>query len=292
MILVDSGSTDDTVAIAQRRGAEIHMIEPADFSFGRSLNIGCNAATGDVIVIASAHVRPVLDTWLEHLVAPLVDPTVALSYGRQQGDRTTKFSEHQVLAKWFPALSNLRQDHPFCNNANAAIRASVWAGAPYDESLTGLEDLDWANRALARGWGIAYVAEAPVIHVHQETTQQTANRYRREAIAHRRIFRDQQMSITQAAWLAGTNIAMDYFHAARERVLLRNAIGIPLFRTAQFWGAYEGFRQRGPVSEALQRHFYYPRGRRELRPHPDAGDAPGRPIEYVSGTGGSHGEPG
>ncbi len=284
VIVVDSGSSDGTAEIARARGAEIHAIAPAEFTFGRSLNRGCAAATGDIVVIASAHVRPVLNTWLERLVEPLGDELVALAYGRQVGDRTTKFSEHQVLAKWFPERSEPRQSHPFCNNANAAIRRSLWLRRTYDESLTGLEDLDWAHWAMQEGWAISYVAAASVVHLHDESTQQTANRYRREAIAHQRIFHDQRMSLPRALTLAGGNIAMDYWHAAREGVLASNLAGIPLFRAAQFWGAYQGFKQRGPVSRALQHHFYYPRKRAAVPFRADT-DADGRRIDYRSSPG-------
>ena len=61
IILVDSGSTDATVAIASQFPVTILHIDPEDFSFGRSLNLGCAAAKKDVIVLASAHVYPVYD---------------------------------------------------------------------------------------------------------------------------------------------------------------------------------------------------------------------------------------
>jgi hypothetical protein len=73
--------------------------------------------------------------WLERMLARFADPQVALVYGKQRGNETTKYSEHQVFAKWFPEKSNLNQDHPFCNNANAAIRWSLWEQLPYDETL-------------------------------------------------------------------------------------------------------------------------------------------------------------
>jgi GT2 family glycosyltransferase len=278
VVLVDSGSTDDTVDIARKGGAEIHTIRPEDFSFGRSLNVGCAAATGDVIVIASAHVFPVYTTWIEHLVRPFADPRTALAYGRQVGDHTTKFSERQVLAKWFPEVSDPRQTHPFANNANSAIRRTLWSEQPYDESLTGLEDMDWAKRALERGHGLSYVADAAVVHLHDETIRQIANRYRREAIAHRRIFQDQELRLREAVRLAVSNIASDYGVARRERVLLANLAGIPAFRSAQFWGAYQGFRQRGPVTDELRRHFYYPR---DPRIEPER-STPGERIDYTS----------
>jgi rhamnosyltransferase len=277
IVVVDSGSTDGTLDIARRHHVEIHRIAPAEFSFGRSLNRGIKATWGDIAVLASAHVYPVYDTWLEHLTKPLEDPEVALAYGRQVGGPRTPYSESQIMATWFPAQSNPRQDNPFANNANAAIRRSEWATAPYDEELTGLEDLDWAAKLLKRGNGIAYVAEAPVVHLHDEGFSQTLNRYRREAIAHRRIFNDPRMGRLETARLLLANVAHDYVHAARDRKLFGNLASIPRFRLAQFVGTYEGFAQHGEAPADLRRRFYYPRGIRRAR-HDEP--AIGSPIVY------------
>jgi glycosyltransferase involved in cell wall biosynthesis len=278
IVVVDSGSTDATLAIASRYPIDLQTIEPERFSFGRSLNIGCAAASGDLLVIASAHVYPIYDTWLSDLTAPFVDEEVALAYGRQVGGDRTTYSEHRVMERWFPPRSVARQDHPFCNNANAAIRRSVWQEQPYDEALTGLEDLDWAKRALQAGWKISYRAEAPVVHQHSETWRELTNRYRREAIAHKRIYQEQRMGAFEAARLAAGNILSDYVHAARDGVLFENLGSIPAFRSAQFWGTYRGFGQRGEASAVLRRHFYYPHGwrRRTTEPAPPGA----RRIDY------------
>jgi len=146
IILVDSGSTDATLAISSRFPVKIVSIKPEDFSFGRSLNIGCQHATGEFIAIASAHVYPVYKDWLEKMLQPFVDNQIGLAYGKQRGNEITKYTEHQIFAKWFSEISDLNQTHPFCNNANAAIRRDLWSQIPYDESLTGLEDLDWSKK--------------------------------------------------------------------------------------------------------------------------------------------------
>ena len=56
-------------------------------------------------MIASAHVYPVYPDWLERLLAAFADPQVGLAYGKQRGDATTQFSEHQMFAHWFPEQS-------------------------------------------------------------------------------------------------------------------------------------------------------------------------------------------
>lgn len=259
IVVVDSGSIDSTLKIASRFPTKIVQLAPREFSFGRSLNCGLRHCTGEVVVIASAHVYPVDNEWLEELTKPFgEDARIALVYGRQKGDERTKYAEHQLLRSWFPASSTARQDHPFCNNANAAIRREVWSKIPYNEDLTGLEDLDWAKRALNQGYFLAYAAEAAVFHVHQESWVQIVHRYQREAIAHGQVYGEQSMGALEALGLASLNALADFYHAFRDGVLGQNLTGIASFRFAQFLGTYRGFRQKGPISTALKRRFYYP----------------------------------
>lgn len=276
IILVDSGSTDDTVAIADAAGCSIVHIAKNEFSFGRALNRGCAAAGGDILLFASAHVYPVYDTYVEHIVNTFERDGVAIVYVRQVGDERTKFSESRVMLKWFPAENIWDQGHPFSNNANAAVLKSVWEQSPYDESLTGLEDLDFAQKAIDRVHKIAYVAYAPVVHVHEESWSVTRNRYRREAIAYARIVEGSKMSLPSALGLALSNIAGDYVDAAKAQCLRRNVLGIPLFRSAQFIGAWEGFRQPNNIPARLLERFYYPADSHSR----DLPAAPGRRIVY------------
>jgi rhamnosyltransferase len=261
VILVDSGSTDTTASIAAHYGTKIVHVNPEEFTFGRSLNLGLAAATRELVVIASAHVYPVYPDWLECLLEPFRDGQVALTYGKQRGAQTSRFSEHQVMAGWFPDQSVPRQAHPFCNNANAAIRRSVWESHPYDESLTGLEDLAWAKDALAQGLAIAYVAEAEIIHLHAETPRGVSNRYRREAMAFKRLYPEAHFSLYEFVRMTSANIASDLWHAARRRVFWRSAASIFWFRTMQFWGTYQGYRQSLEWNWQLRQTFYYPHGR-------------------------------
>jgi glycosyltransferase involved in cell wall biosynthesis len=258
VLLVDSGSTDATLAIASRYPVTILSIRPEEFSFGRSLNIGCQAANMDFIVIASAHVYPVYPDWLEQILAPFEDPNIALVYGRQRGDRRTKFSEARQLTKMFPSESYVSTDQPFCNNANAAIRKSLWSQNPYDEELTGLEDIAWAAWALSQGYTISYSAEAEVVHVHEETPGQVYNRYRREAMALRRIKQDEDFSFSDLIRLYWSNVISDLAVARRTGVFSRHWKTILWFRWMQFYGTYRGFQEKGALTSELKQVFYYP----------------------------------
>lgn len=263
VILVDSGSTDSTVEIAESHGARVVRIPSEEFTFGRSLNIGIREAAREYLIIASAHVYPVYPDWLASLLHPLLDDRTALSYGKQRGPRSAKFSEQQVFAQWFPETSNLRQKTAFCNNANAAIRKSLWRKNPYDETLTGLEDLAWAKWAKEQGYAIAYVAEAEVVHTHQETPRAVFNRYRREAMAYKRIHPEAHFSIYDFARLTAGNIGSDLWHAAREQKFWRNLLSIFWFRLMQFHGTRLGHREASLVTPQLRETFYYPRQRKQ-----------------------------
>ena len=262
IILVDSGSTDRTVSIAESFGARIVRIPSGEFTFGRSLNFGIRAATNELIVIASAHVYPVYHDWLESLLSPFEDARVALTYGKQRGPDSAKFSEQQIFHQWYPDRSKPKQETAFCNNANAAIRKSLWEKHPYDETLTGLEDLAWAKWTKEQGYDITYVAEAEVVHVHNETPRGVFNRYRREAMSFKKIYPESQFSIYDFTRLTTTNILSDIWHAARERVVWKNLASIFWFRFMQFHGTRMGYRESGLRTPQLRETFYYARERK------------------------------
>ena len=259
VILVDSGSTDGTVHIAASHVDQIVHVAPESFSFGRALNKGCEAASGQILVFASAHVYPESSSWVSNLVKPIIEDGYSLVYGRQRGDHRSKYSEHQVFRSWFPEHDIDEQSSPFCNNANVAVDRRWWAHQPYDENLTGLEDIAWAKSAQERGGRVAYRAGASVIHVHEESYERVFNRYRREAIALRHIYPGAHMSLFEALGLFLAGSWLDVRVAIRNRRPLSTVLAeIFRFRFSQYWGTYRGHNSRGDLSEDLRRVFYYP----------------------------------
>lgn len=108
------------------------------------------------------------------------------------------------------------------------------------------------------GYSIAYVAEAEVIHLHDETAGQVYNRYRREAIAMKQILPNSSFSWRHflRMWL-GMAVS-DLFRARREGVLSKNWWAIIGFRLVQYWGTYRGYHYSGKIDAQLHRTFYYP----------------------------------
>lgn len=273
VILVDSGSTDGTIAIAQPFRVRVVHIKPKDFTFGRSLNLGIAAARGEVVVLASAHVLPMHNDWLANLIAPFGDSQVALAYGKQRGNKDSKFSEAQHWMRWYPARSNLDQAHGFSNNANAAVRRSLWKQNPFDEELTGLEDLAWGSWARHAGYKIAYVANAGVLHLHDERAAQIVNRHRREAMAMKQILPASRFTFLNFVSMFVRRTVSDMAAALKARVFLGEALGIISFRFLQYWGTYKGYRDPAKPNQKLKQVFYYPPGMLEPRMNLKEGQA-------------------
>ena len=162
-------------------------------------------------------------------------------------------------------MSKPNQETAFCNNANAAIRKSLWEKNNYDETLTGLEDLAWAKWAKEQGHAIAYVAEAEIVHVHNETPRGVYNRYRREAMALRKIYPEAHFNLYDFLRLTMTNILSDLWHAARDGVLLKNISSIFWFRFMQFHGTRMGHRETEPHHPAIARDVLLCAGKKEER---------------------------
>jgi len=258
IIVVDSGSNDSTVSIAKQLGAKVIEIKKDEFSFGRALNIGCNSAKGDILIFVSAHVYPVYKDWLEILINSFSCENVGLVYGRQIGNDLTKFSEQQIFKKWFPPISNFDQDHPFCNNANCAIRRKIWVNQPYDENITGLEDLDWAQKLLSKKYKIVYNAVAVIVHIHEESYDKIKNRYRREAIALKKIMSKVDISFFDFIRLFICNSFTDMIQAVKEKKLMTVFNQILLFRYMQFLGTYLGHNHKPLINKEIKNLFYYP----------------------------------
>jgi 2-desacetyl-2-hydroxyethyl bacteriochlorophyllide A dehydrogenase len=187
-IVVDSGSMDRTREIAKKKADKLLPIESHDFTFGHSLNAGIQAASGKYLAIASAHTLPFNEHWLVKLVEPLRDNNTAMVYGRQIGGDSSKFSETQDLRRTFgPQKAVLQPPQFFANNANSAVRKDLWREHRFDESLFGLEDIEWAKYWMERGYRVVYEPEAALYHIHEENWSQIRRRYYREAVAARWI---------------------------------------------------------------------------------------------------------
>ena len=258
VVLIDSGSTDRTVEIATSFGCRVTYITKQEFSFGRSLNRGCEFSTGDILVFISGHCVPVYSHWLQKLCQPIAEGKVTYTYGRQIGDDDSNYSERRIFAKYFPAASDIPQDGFFCNNANSAVLRSAWETNPFDEELTGLEDMELAKRLVALGHKVGYVAEAPVFHHHQETWASVRRRFEREAIALRSIMPEVQLSRLDVLKCIFRSVYADWRSAKRNGISSTTLLQMLRYRWNQYWGSYVGNHEHRVLSQVAKQRFFYP----------------------------------
>lgn len=258
IVIVDSGSTDATLQIAKSFDCRITHIKKSSFTFGRSLNVGCEFARGDFLVFVSGHCIPASDSWLSELCKPLVSGAVDYVYGRQIGRDTTKYSEGRHFARWFPEHNQVPQSGFFCNNANAAVTKAAWQLFKFNEELTGLEDMYLAKLLLAAEKKIGYVGAAPVFHIHDESWKQVRIRYEREALALQKIMPEVAFNFWDFMRYFIAALLADWSSAIEEGVFLEVFWEIVLFRFNQYRGTLSGSRERNQLSESLKRQYFYP----------------------------------
>jgi rhamnosyltransferase len=257
-VVVDSGSTDGTLQIAKQGDCKVVYIRREVFSFGRSLNLGCEAARGDILVMISGHCVPTDTQWLRRLCEPVAAGTADYAYGRQVGGPESRFSECRIFEKYYPFRSRVPQQGFFCNNANSALARRAWQAHRFDEDLTGLEDMELAKRLVARGGKVGYVAEACVYHYHLETWAQVRRRFEREAIALQRIMPQIHVRRRDTVRYILSSINHDLRHARGGGKALRCLPEIVRYRFEQYLGSYLGNHEHRKLSHAEKDLYFYP----------------------------------
>lgn len=172
-IVVDSGSRDATVTMARSAGAQLIELTPERFSFGRALNLGAEAAQGDVLVALSADAVLPDPAWLTRLLAHFEDERIACASGEHWG--------HDAQALEHPVRQDMElvARHPRWGYSNSAggFRAELWRMRRFDENLPGCEDKEWARHWLAQGYVCILDPGLDVEHDH--THDPLADIYRR-----------------------------------------------------------------------------------------------------------------
>ncbi len=245
-ILVDDGSTDDTVPVALAAGARVIEAGPPPFSYGRALNAGFAAARAPVGVALSAHATPATCGWLEALLAPLAQPGVAASFGpewpRPGADAVVRRGLRRRYAG-LPAHTLTPHARLSFGNANAAVRLDVWRGLRFDESLPYAEDLDWSLRAMAAGHRIVFTPRAAVYHSHRDSPQIAYRRGYAEGVAARRLGRPQRHHRTGGLCVAlAAGSALDALTLISARAPRKEWARSLRCRWARAVGGWRGFR--------------------------------------------------
>jgi len=184
VMVIDTGSRDDTLEIAARFPVMITEIRPNEFHHGKTRNLGCGLSQGKIIVNITQDALPYDNRWLQKLVDNFAEPQVAMVSGRQIPWRTTKPPEKFYYAYNFPTFkiavsqgaSDYYHDNIFISNVNSAIRKDVWQQFKFSEDILMGEDKEFAKRVLLGGWSIVYEPEAAVYHAHDYSVRSVFQR--------------------------------------------------------------------------------------------------------------------
>lgn len=184
IIVVDSGSTDGSVALACQHGARLIAIPPSSFSYGHAINVGAAAACGPYVVLLSAHAVPCDRDWLARLIAPFADRRVAATYSRMLPRPDTPLYQQLNTILMFDLLPTILGGPAMMyHNTASAIRRDVWEVARFDETLPACEDTEWARRIVRLSYRVVFVRNAVVRHSHNESWRAFAVREGKHAQA-------------------------------------------------------------------------------------------------------------
>jgi rhamnosyltransferase len=265
IIIVDSGSRDNTKEVAAKYGARVLNVPSHEFNHGATRNVGIKACDGEIVVLMTQDAIPANASLLEALARPFfIDPNVAGAYARQsprpEADALTARNlnlwltgRNEAEIRWiedrnvYDKMSPLER-YLFCNfdNVCSAIRRNVWQEMPFNPMNFG-EDVDWSKRVLEAGWKIGYIPDAHVIHSHDRPI---SYEYKRTYMCHQTLYRLFGLCTVPSPKHALKSLAYatlsDWRFVVQQRLPLQEklklALKIPSLAMASVWGQYAGAR--------------------------------------------------
>ncbi|WP_320670267.1 glycosyltransferase [Patulibacter defluvii] len=187
-LVIDSGSTDDSVAIARAAGATVIEIPPESYSHGLTRNMALEHTSADILAYITQDASPV-PGWLDAYVDAFAeDERIAVVFGPHLPRPGTSPMIARELLEFFAPFSpdgrvqvQRRIDEPgynpeFLHNANAAYRRAALEQVPFRD-IAYAEDQAYGQDALAAGWRKAYQPRAGVLHAHDFPWWQFMRRY-------------------------------------------------------------------------------------------------------------------
>lgn len=187
VLVVDSESTDETVAIARRHGCQVLSVERQTFNHGTTRTLALtHIGDADVVIFLTQDVIWAGDDSLEALIAPFANDRVAVSYGRQLPhlDASPLAAQNRLFN--YPPNSEMRsyEDRfrlgiktPFTSDSFSAYRVTPLREIGAFPYVIVSEDMYVAAKLLQAGYKVAYAADACVYHSHDYTLAQEFQRY-------------------------------------------------------------------------------------------------------------------
>jgi rhamnosyltransferase len=185
VVVIDSGSTDGTVALALRHGARVHRIPRREFDHGGTRNLGLSLSGAEYLAFVVQDALPLGRRWLAAMVENLdADERVAGVYGLQVPRPDSSPLARALVNGWPTASPERREQHAdrrygalppaerrslaTFDNVSSCVRRSVLEEMPFERTVFG-EDLRWGKRVIETGYKIVYEPRSAVLHSHERS---------------------------------------------------------------------------------------------------------------------------
>lgn len=263
-IIVDSQSSDDTVATARAAGAKCLAVPAAEFDHGATRDFAISRAAANRVVLLVQDAVPDDPQMIENLIAALDEERVAGVYARQipQADadvitkrnlnihltgRLHRDTQRISNASAYAGLPPMDR-YILCNfdNVCSALRKDVWQHERFGRVSFG-EDIDWSERVLKRGYKIVYEPAAAVVHSHDRPL---GYEYKRNYVCHRKLFSQFGIQVTPTVrtavrgWYLLTKSDMLYVARAEHRLGAKIALLLktPVLNFLRILGQFRAVR--------------------------------------------------
>ena len=181
VIVIDSGSRDRSVAIAQDAGARVVEIEPGEFGHGRTRNLGASLCAGELICFLTQDATPVPGWLAAYREAFTLDACVGAAYGPHLPRPDTSPMIARELREFFASFSPdggpvVQHEQTFLSNVNACYARACWEEIRFRD-VGYAEDQAFGAEALGEGWTKVYHPGAAVLHAHDYGPLEFMRRY-------------------------------------------------------------------------------------------------------------------
>lgn len=249
----DSGSTDGTLQVLARHGVPVRSIPQSAFGHGRTRNEAVLAADTELVVLLTQDARPANEDWLERLVAPFEDPSVAGAWSRQVprpgahpfvlanlAQHVGSAARHLVVepvtpAAWAALAPTERIARLGFDDVSSCVRRAVVRATPIPD-VAFAEDMAFARAALLAGHRLVFATDSVVEHSHDFTCHEIDARVALTHAARRRLADHDplptRLSVARATWRSARFLARAALRAPEAPLPARLAAFVQALPTA------------------------------------------------------------
>jgi glycosyltransferase involved in cell wall biosynthesis len=172
ILVIDSGSDDQSVQIARASGATVLEIPPDAFGHGRTRNLAAERTSGELICFLTQDATPMPGWLAAYREAFAMGPRVGAAYGPHVPRPDASPMIARELEEFFASFSPdgvpvIQQtgDPSFLSNVNACYSRSCWEEVRFRD-VPYAEDQGFGADLLAAGWCKVFHPGAVVLHSH------------------------------------------------------------------------------------------------------------------------------